>query len=342
MKTLEEIVTQAVRQRGKLKPGVGLCVGVFKEGEPEVFAFGDGIGGGRPGGGSFFEIGSVTKVFTATLLADMVRANLVKLDDPVQTLLPMDVRLTEPKMTLLHLATHTSGLPRLPGNLGRSAKNPENPYAHYGEPELFAFLNGHKLERGWFGRYRYSNLGVGLLGHLLARKLGLSYEQAICQRICAPLDLQDTVITLADAQRARLMPPRTAGGAAATNWDFQALAGAGALRSTPDDLLRFLAANLGYTEQPLKLALQDCHYSHLKDFGQEVGLCWHLYPFANNKWNVWHNGATGGYQSYVGFEKERSVAVAVLVNCGPSLLGSLFGGLADKVGGKILGDLTGK
>ena len=263
-----------------------------------------------------FEIGSITKVFTASLLADMVARREVRLDDPVAKYLPTTVRMpsrTGRQITLVDLATQSSGLPRLPGNL--TPKDSSNPYADYTVGQLYAFLSGYELTRNIGEKYEYSNLGVGLLGHTLSLRARTSYEDLVTRRVLAPLGMRETAITLTPALRARIAPGHDAEGNLVPNWDLPTLAGAGALRSTVSDMLTFLAANLDSARTPLVRALQQTHASrHATDNpSMTVGLAWHILarPVGTI---VWHNGGTGGYRSYIGFDAARRIGVVVLSN----------------------------
>src|SRR5271157_2778321 len=179
--------------------GVGIVVGVIEpQGRREV-AYGSlNQGDSRPlDGDTIFEIGSVTKVFTSLLLADMVQRGEVALTDPVARYLPSQVKMPERggrQITLQDLATHTSGLPRLPSNL--NPKDPANPYADYSVDQLYQFLSGYQLTRDIGSQSEYSNLGGGLLGHVLARPAGMDYEALVKSRICEPLGMKSTGITL--------------------------------------------------------------------------------------------------------------------------------------------------
>lgn len=262
-----------------------------------------------------FEIGSITKVFTGSVLADMVSRGEVRLEDPVATFLPATVTIPSRngrQITLLDLATQTSGLPRLPGNL--APRDSSNPYADYTVRQLYDFLSGYTLPRDVGATYEYSNLGLGLLGHALALKAGMSYEELVRRRILVPLGMRETAITLTPALRARLAPGHDAGGEPVPNWDLPTLAGAGALRSTARDMLIFLAANIDSTKAPLSRALRQAHTPRRGI----VGLGWHIVsrPAATV---VWHNGGTGGYRSYTGFDPARRIGVVVLSNVNRSV-----------------------
>ena len=184
-------------------------------------------GDARPlNGDTIFEIGSATKVFTSLLLADMVQRGEVSLDDPVAKYLPPSVKMPERNgrsITLVDLATHTSGLPRLPSNL--APKDPGNPYADYSVEQLYEFLSSYQLTRDIGSKYEYSNLGGGLLGYVLARRAGKSYEDLVESRICAPLGMSNTRITLTPEMKARLAAGHNAALDKVENWDLPTLAG---------------------------------------------------------------------------------------------------------------------
>ncbi len=273
-------------------------------------------GGDAVGPDTIFEIGSVTKVFTTTVLADMAVKGQVALDDPIGRYLPDTVRPPTRggrSITLEDLATQTSGLPRLPSNL--APKDVANPYADYTAGKLDAFLSSYTLTRDPGAQYQYSNLGGGLLGHLLARRTGSGYATLVRERITAPLRMTSTAVILTAEERQRLAQGHTAALAPAANWDFDVLAGAGALRSTARDLATFVAANLGLVDTPLasamRLARQPRHDTGTPNLA--IGLGWHILT-ATGSTLVWHNGGTGGYHAFVGFDPDRRVGVAVLSN----------------------------
>ena len=194
----------------------------------------------RPGPDTVFEIGSISKVFTGLLLARLVEQKVVSLNEPVQKLLGDSMQVPkygEREITLVDLATHTSGLPRMPNNF--TPKDPKNPYADYTVEQMNEFLGRHKLVREPGQQSAYSNLGMGLLGHALALKAGKSYEALLRDEICKPLDMNDTVITLDASRQARFAQGHDADGNVESHWDIPTLAGAGAIRSTAADMLKF-------------------------------------------------------------------------------------------------------
>lgn len=267
-----------------------------------------------------FEIGSITKTFTASVLADMVARGDVRLDDPVAKYLPDSAHVpgrNGKQITLVDLATQSSGLPRLPSNL--APRDASNPYADYTVQQLYAFLSGYQLTRDIGATYEYSNLGMGLLGLALARKAGTSYETMVSRHILTPLGMRETAITLTPAMRARLAPGHDADGNVVPNWDLPTLAGAGALRSTTRDMLTFVAANLD-TTSALGRALRDARMPR-REAGSpnmRIGLAWHILARPAGS-IVWHNGGTGGYRTFTGFDPVRRVGVVVLSNVNASV-----------------------
>ena len=267
-------------------------------------------------GDTVFEIGSATKVFTGLLLADMVKRGEVRLNDPISRYLPKSVRVpvrNSQPITLLDLATHTSGLPRLPDNFAPT--NMDNPYAEYTLEQLYAFISDYTLTRDIGSEYEYSNLGAGLLGHILALKSDTDYETVLLRRICLPLGMTHTRITLSSDMKARLAPGHNTEGQPVANWDISTFAGAGALRSTANNLLKFLAANLGLTKSDLWPAVQLAQKPRRNAGSQDtdVGLCWHILKKFGTVL-IWHNGGTGGYHSFIGINPQTKRGVVVLAN----------------------------
>ncbi|HUC39783.1 MAG TPA: serine hydrolase [Gemmatimonadales bacterium] len=291
------------------KHGEGIVVGLLDaSGRRRYVAVGVDTGG-------VFEIGSITKTFTATILADMVARGEVRLDDPVSKFLPSSAHIPArggKQITLLDLATQSSGLPRMPSNM--TPRDPSNPYADYTVDQMYTFLAGYELPRDIGATYEYSNLGVGLLGHALALKAGMSYEQLVTRRILAPLGMRESAITFTPAMKAKLAPGHDADGKVVPNWDLPTLAGAGALRSTTRDMLTYLAANLD-TTTALGRAMRDAHTPRREagNPSMRIGLAWHILSRPAGS-IVWHNGGTGGYRTFTGFDPVRRVGVVVLSN----------------------------
>ena len=299
--------------------GVGIVVGVIEPQGRRMVAYGSlNQGDPRPlNGDTIFEIGSATKVFTSLLLADMVQRGEVALTDAVAKYLPAEVKVPERggrAITLVDLSTHTSGLPRMPSNF--SPKDPASPYADYSVEQLYQFLSSYQLTRDIGSQFEYSNLGGGLLGQALAHRGGVDYEALVRSRITGPLGMNSTGITLSPEMKARLALGHNDKLVTVPNWDLPALAGAGALRSSVNDMLTFLAANLGYVKSPLApamAAMLSVRRSTGAPGGGEIGLGWLITKPSEDE-IVWHNGGTGGYRSFIGYDAKSRVGVVVLSN----------------------------
>jgi CubicO group peptidase (beta-lactamase class C family) len=305
---LPERVEKAAQERIAAGTYQMLVFGVVDGDSSEVVAFGTFDNGKTPDGETVYEIGSITKTFTATLLARAVLAGRVTLDTPVAQLLAgwkIPSRSSK-EITLGALATHRSGLPRMPFNLPPT--DPSNPYADFDAAKLKTFLAEYELPRDPGASYEYSNLGFGLLGYALAQIDRTSYDALADEVIFKPLGMTMTGTRLTDAVRARLAPGHDDTGKAAKNWDFDALAGAGAIHATANDLMGYLKANMGIVPSPfygaMKLAQQP-----RSDIAKEerIGLAW----MTSGKGIVQHGGATFGYYSFVGFTADGRRGVVV-------------------------------
>lgn len=366
---MREVIDNIVDSSRNHRKNTGLVVGVIQRDHCSVFGYGrkNDASVEPPRGDSLFEIGSITKVFTTTLLSISVADGFLNLDDPVRDRAPALSNLP-PEMTLIRLATHTSGLPKMPSNLLRSMlQNWRNPYAAYTTTDLLKALSQYKPKRTLKSNEQisYSNLGVALLGHILAQRIGVSYEQAVVGRICDQLDMPDTRITLTPGQKERLSPPHSANGKPGHNWDLPAFAGAGALRSTADDMLKFLAANLGSSQAALTDALLASHITQIGTFPQQgrlrrlasgliekvqdtsfyqqgIALGWIVGRLRAGGHQVhWHHGATGGYRAFTGFVKATHAGVIVLANRGLGGLDLLFNTTStDVIGFRVLEHLS--
>jgi serine-type D-Ala-D-Ala carboxypeptidase/endopeptidase len=278
------------------------------------------------GPATILEIGSVTKTFTTTLLADMARERMVSLDDPVQRHLPAGLRLPVRgrEITLEDLATHRSGLPRLPKGLLWLALTGDrrDPYARVDEARLAAAIGATRPRREPGRRVAYSNYGMGLLGHVLALRAGTSYEQLVRARICEPLGLDDTWVDTPESERPRVATGHTWLGREAAPWHLAALAGCGGLRSTAADLLAFLRLHFATSDSPLAAAAADTARSRAPwRRNGEIGLGWVIVPLPQRQRRgrsrfrvLLHEGGTGGFRSFAGVIPALDVGAVVLAN----------------------------
>ena len=331
-----------VLKDGALAPdtGGGVTIGVIQHGERRIFSYGTA----KPD--SVFEIGSITKTFTATILAQMVEQGKVKIDEPVRDLLPPGTvakPATGAEIRLLDLSDQHSGLPRMPDNFHPA--DPANPYADYDSKLLYAFVAKQGVALPEKAPFGYSNLGVGLLGQALADRAGVPYPTLLRDEVLAPLAMHDTTIVMTPALQARFIQGHDGEHKPAHAWDLDALAGAGGIRSTAADMLNYLEAQLHPEKLPTS-ALATANGKTLPDAikmtheiraevgnGMHIGLNWFRY---DDTGSYWHNGGTGGFSSYAVFNPEKDFAVVVLSCTAPDA--DTF---ADKLGMHIAQRLSG-
>jgi len=295
---------------------VGATIGLIDRGKIQFFSYGKmSADGNEPvSEDTLFEIGSISKVFTTLALMDMVHNGEVQLDDPIEMYLP-GVKVPEKegqKITLRHLATHTSGLPRLPDNL--VMKNPKNPYAEYSEEDLYEFLNHYTLPRAPGEQVEYSNVGMGLLGHILSLKAGNSYEPLISDRILKKLHMENTGVSLTPEMQSQFATGHHLG-KCVDHWDFlPCLAGCGGIRSNVRDMTQFLAANMGLINSPLTDLLKQCHEKQQSVTAKlQLGLGWWL-TMPGEVELIGHDGGTGGFISFLGFNPKTQRGMVILTN----------------------------
>jgi serine-type D-Ala-D-Ala carboxypeptidase/endopeptidase len=318
-------ITEMVKNNIKLRVdngiNVGIVIGIIDANGSQYYSYGvKSLVTKEPvNENSVFEIGSITKTFTAILLADMVIKGEVSLNDPLQKYLPEGIKAPTRNGTsinLVHLANHTSSLPRMPDNF--KPANPANPFADYSEKQMYEFLNGYALTRDVGSEYEYSNYAAGLLGHILATKKGVSFQKLMIDIIAKPLKLNDTRVAFTPNMKANLAMGHNEGDEV-QNWDLSTLAGAGAIRSTAKDMLIYLRTNMGNVKSKLYPVMQLTHKNSRTDGSAPmVGLGWHKIISPESE-IIWHNGGTGGYRTFAGFTKDGARGVVVLSNSNASV-----------------------
>jgi CubicO group peptidase (beta-lactamase class C family) len=312
---LPERVDQGIRDRIAAGMYPSVVVAIVDGEHSEIHAFGKANATADAGPDTAYEIGSITKTFTATLLAASVTSKELKLDRPVADLLPgFTVPARNGKLiTLETLAMQDSGLPRLPSNF--SPNDHDDPYIGYDITKLKAFLVSYALPRDPGQSYEYSNLGVALLGYALGVHAGSSYEKLLQQRVLGPLGMRNTGIEVPDSVLPNLAQGHDASGRTVPGWHLGLFAGAGGIVSTAADMLRYLQANMSLLPTPLYPAMQLAQTTRGKGPRPEdpIGLVWmtHQLPDGNI---IWHGGATGGYTSFIGFTADHRHGVVILTN----------------------------
>ena len=320
------------------RKNAALVIGITQRGKRVVLGFGrvGGTNAEPPDAQTLFEIGSVTKVFAAIALARLELDGTVKLTDTVRASLPEKVALAsalEP-VTLLHLATHTSGLPRLPSNLDTSDANLANPYAKYRAEDLYQFLASVKPDNPPGRVVDYSNVGFALLGHVLTLKAEQPYEDLVRGALLEPLGMTNTPIRLIEVQRTRLTRGHSPKGEEVSGWDFDVFAPTGAFRSDAGDLLTFIEANISNVVSPVGRSLTRARELQRVDDAGGRPLGWQREVSLQGGLEIyWHNGGTGGYASFIAFNRAQQVGVVVLSNYGDAMAGTFD---VDKIGLDLL------
>lgn len=296
-------------------PGAAVAVAIV-DGDATSAYFSGNLGNGRKlDDRTLFQIGSVTKTFTATLFAQMVLAGDVGLHDPIGKYLPPGVHAPSFRgktMALVNLAEQNSGLPRLPSNL--KPADTSDPYADYTPKRLYDFIGSYAPTRAPGQAYEYSNLGVGLLGDLLARRAGIAYPALLQQRVLTPLGMGDTTFAPDAQQRGRLAPGFSAAGKPQPVWTFGDLEAAGGLYSDLHDMIAYVRANLAAPAGPLGPAMAMAQSPRAEDDSHgitRVGFVW-LTNVSNS--NTFMNGEVGGYHAFVLLNRARRSGLVALAN----------------------------
>jgi CubicO group peptidase (beta-lactamase class C family) len=301
-----------------------------------------------PQNDTLYEIGSITKTFTALALAREIERGNLRLDQPVAELMPDGIELPKDAraITFRHLTTHTSGFPGQPDNLSfwhstRKLLAGGNPYADYTEDQFREALRTVELDSKPGTRLAYSNFGMDLLGYVLSRRAGMTYEAYVKREVCEPLGMHDTTVTLTTNQAARFAQgymgaerhDKMLKAIVMSPWDLpNHLAGSGALRSSASDMLKYLLANMR-PEGSLAKAIRESHRELYRE-PKRIAIAMNWVLSANKKHDtiIWHNGRMGGASSYLGFTKDGRVGVVILSNVSTEE--------TDKLGRQMLDELA--
>ncbi len=314
-------IARLIRYRiEKQHRGTGAVVGVLRPSGSTIVAYGPTALHGRRqmDGSTIFEAASLTKVFTALLLADAATRGEAALDDPLSAYVPPGTRVPgfgKDEMTLTDLATHTAGLPLRPDNI-HAAPDAPNKYAGYTLAQLYAGLPDYGLTRPPGSAFEYSNVGSALLGQGLSLRLRASYTDLLRARIIGPLGLRDTALDVAPSARPRVAQGYDIDLKPVSASDEGALGPGGGLHTTADDLLRFLALFLkgdGPGELPKAARLMLTIDRPGDDKDTRMALGWRR-TSAHGETYYWSNGSGDGSRTFMGFNPRRGIAVAALVN----------------------------
>lgn len=298
--------------------GGGIIVGIIEQNKRRIISCGQISDSDKRSlrADTIIEIGSITKTFTCLLLADMANRNLLEISDPVSKFLSKNSdldRLRNQEMTLLSLATHTSGLPFMPDNI--LSDNPKDPFKDYNTERMLEFLSSYEPEEPTNHNYSYSNYGMALLGHILELKSRTKYEELLKSRICNPLGMKDTVIDLSSEQKKRFAPGHNRWLKEVSPWEISSFRSVGAIKSTMNDLLTYVEFNLGLVENDLAELAIETHKPRYDRGGlnRTIGLGWNLIE-KHGTHAIWHSGLTNGAYAIIVFDRNEKRGVVVLSN----------------------------
>ena len=274
---------------------------------------------------TIFDIGSITKTFTTTLFADMVNEGIFKLEDPIENYLSSSVKVPMyhgQKITLEDLATHTSGLPENPPNLQISNITS---YSNYTREQLYQALSNVTLKTAPGTHFEYSNMGIAILGDILALKTGIPYEKLVKYRILNVLGMNNTMINLSDPLISRLALGHDSGiEIPITSVDLvipPPLAPAGSLRSSAADMIKYLSANIGLMKTKLNDAMKNAqmirsytNLSGIAPYNLYIGLGWITTTNFSSQ-IIWHNGEVIGYNSLAAFNPTTQRGIVIFCSC---------------------------
>lgn len=298
----------------------GLFVGIVQGDKVYVKGYGltDKDNGAAPDSNTIFEIGSISKVFTTEIVQRLTEEGQMNWDDNIAKYMPQQEHLPKnDSTTLRHLASHTSGYPRLPEMwFGKLEENECDPYSVLTMNDLYTYLSTNTDKKAPSpDNYEYSNLGAGILGHIAEWKTGKTYETLLQEYICNPLGMNNTSLQVKDSTR--FATGYDEKGKKTCHWAFPILYSAGAIRSTGADMLRFLKANMGYNGA-LSTSFKKTHEDVTDMMGGSVGLGWHIDKAGGimHKMEriVWHNGGTGGFRSHIAFVPGTNKGMILLAN----------------------------
>ncbi|MBA3663712.1 MAG: beta-lactamase family protein [Bacteroidetes bacterium] len=315
---IDSLIDKIVTDYMQSPQNCGLSIGIFENGQEYFYNYGESkrLTRSLPESSTIYEIGSVTKVFCGILLATAITEKKAKATDDIRMYLPAgkypNLETHDKYIQLIHLADHTSGLPRLPENIEKQANyDPLNPYKSYDEKILLEYLGKIQLTSEPGAICDYSNLGMGLLGVILEKIYKKSFHELVLEKICKPIGMNSTGVQLTPHQETFFATGYNSAGNETPHWELPGLTAAGGLRSCAKDMMLFLEKNLEEKDEALTLS----HQSTVNK-GDNVAMAWHILKTKSGNTLTWHNGGTYGASSFCGFIKEKNCAVVVLSNSG--------------------------
>lgn len=323
---IDSLVNESFSSLSLTHNGVAISIGVINGDSTYYYNYGTSVKGDRtlPNRATIHEIGSITKTFTAATLTSLLWQDGISLDSPIAGFLPDTAarNLANPgkKVTFRHLLCHTSGLPRIPADLGsQPGATPQNPYAGYDSNRVYSYLANHFLGSVPGTTAEYSNLATGLAGLIIERRYTHSFNDMVQNMVCLPLNMTATGVT----PNGTTAKGYDFNGTEQPYWDMAGLKGAGALRSCAGDLIKYARAALGSAPGNLARVMDTCTTVQVKQNGQDLfGLGWEFYYLTNGKRITVKDGGTGGFTSFIAVDRATRRAVVMLCNLSPATQGA--------------------
>ncbi len=296
-----------------------LSIGIINDGNTMFYNYGETARGTAqlPDQQSVYEAGSITKTFTGLLLAQAIIENKIKATDDIRKYLPgrfPNLAYGNTPITPVHLVNHSSGLPRIPGNLFAQANfDSLNPYKNYTEKMLYSDLLLQVIDQVPGTISAYSNYGMAVLGKILERVYNKSYSELVKENILDKLSMKHSAIEMNENLQTYFLKGYAANGTEAKHWDLGVFAPAGALHSSSQDLITYLSYQIAETDSAAVLTQRVSI-----DKNEKLGFSWQIQSDKARGDLFWHNGATYGFSSFCGFIPKAKAGIVILSNASAS------------------------
>jgi len=318
LKTEQDLlVNETVKAYAEKKTTAGLSIGILRNNEQQQYGYGEVIKGLKmiPDENTAFEIGSITKTFTAVMMLNLLSSLNLTIDEPANNLLPASIPLlikNGKKVTIKHLLNHTSGLPRLPINFGKESDS-QNPYKNQDSSKVYEALKTANLISDPGEKFEYSNLGMAVAGLIIERKSGKSYSDYLKENVCTPLGLTRTK-AIRDFNE-NLAKGYTEKGKETPYWDLAGYAGAGSIYSTTKDLLNYSKSILNSDNSSKSAIFKKVKEVTFSSSDYKIASAW-FYLTINGVECLVHDGGTGGFRSFIYIAPSKNLSIVVLANNG--------------------------
>ncbi len=296
----------------------GMVIGIIQGDSTYIYGYGslskeqDII----PSDNAIFELGGITKVYTASLVELLVEEGLMSYEASLNEYLPKAIINDKSDISLLEAITHTGGFPRLPHGIGKREREANNPYAYYAKSDLYEFYKTYYPIDEEENRYQYSHVTYALIEAAIENVTGERFEDVLNERLLKPLGLTDTSIRLSQEQKSRLAQGYDIMGEKTNPWRFSSFKGSVGMKSSMIDMLAFMQQHMGATNSKYAKSFEDMHtpmFATELEKHNYISKAWHVIQKKNHS-IILHAGSTSGHQAFAGFVKETNTGVVILSN----------------------------